>query len=267
MPLTGLTRPIVFFDLETTGLLPELDRVIEISLMKIFPDGKTFKLTQRFDPEMKIPAESSAIHGILNEHLAGQPRFADKASELYDIYDGADLGGYAMHRLDIPLLTKEFERAGLRFSAEGRRMVDVSVIFREKERRDLKSAYKFYCGKELIGAHGAEADNDATYEVFLAQLQRYPDLPKDVAGLHAFCTATDPCNVDREGKLMWRDGEAFFNFGKHRYKSLAEVCKLDSDYLDWIINKGDFAAELVEICRRARKGVFPRKAAPAAKAP
>lgn len=258
-PPMSFSKPIVFFDLETTGLFPEVDRVIEIALLKIFPDGKDFRLTQRFDPEIKIPSESTAIHGITNKDLEGQPRFADLAGKLYEIFDGADLGGYALRRLDIPLLTREFERVGHKFSMEGRRIVDVSVIFREKERRDLRSAYQFYCGKELIGAHGAQADNNATYEVFLAQLQKYPDLPRDVEGLHAFCNAPDPASVDPDGKLMWRDGEAVFTFGKHRYRPLAEVARTDGDYLDWIIGKGDFSPEFVEICARARRGIFPRK--------
>lgn len=261
MPLAPLQRPIVFFDLETTGLWAEVDRIIEIAVIKLFPDGKTERLTQRFDPGIKIPAESTAIHGILNEDLVGQPSFRDWATKLFEVFHGADLGGYALMRLDVPILTKEFERAGLSFSMVGRRIVDASVIFREKERRDLTSAYRFYCNKTLVGAHGAEADNNAAYEVFLAQLERYPDLPKDVEGINAFCTKSEPSQVDSDGKLVWRDGNAHFNFGKHRFQSLEQVVKEDSDYIDWIITKADFSADFVEICRQARRGVFPKKAA------
>lgn len=262
MTLTGLTKPILFFDLETTGLLVELDRIIEIALVKIFPDGKIIRRAQRFDPGIKIPMESIVIHGLTNEILAGQPRFVEKAAEFFEIFSDCDLGGFAVHRLDIPMLTKEFEKAGYTFSVEGRRIVDASVIFRERERRDLKSAYRFYCGKELVGAHGAQADADATYEVFLAQLERYPDLPRDMDGLHAVCHTIEPANVDPDGRFVWRDGEAFFNFGKHKYKSLAEVVRSDGDYLEWIINKGEFSKEVLNICSRAKNGVFPRKKVP-----
>jgi DNA polymerase-3 subunit epsilon len=123
----------------------------------------------------------------------------------------------------------------------------------------LTSAYRFYCGKTLVGAHGAEADNDAAYEVFLAQLERYPDLPRDVEGINAFCTSSEPSQVDKEGKLVWRDAEAYFNFGKHRYRSLEQVTREDPDYIDWIVAKGDFPMDFIDICRNARRGFFPRK--------
>lgn len=261
MPLAPLKRPIVFFDLETTGLWAEVDRIIEIALLKRYPDGRVERLTQRFDPGIKIPAESSAIHGMTNADLAGQPAFKEWAPRLFDVFRDSDLGGFALMRLDVPILTKEFDRAGFHFSMDGRRIVDASVIFREKERRDLTAAYRFFCGKTLVGAHGAQADNDAAYEVFLAQLERYPDLPKDVEGLNAFCTAGEPSQVDRDGKLVWRDGEAYFGFGKHRYRSLEQVTREDPDYIDWIITKADFPADFIEICRAARRGVFPKKAA------
>ncbi|MGQ0645303.1 MAG: exodeoxyribonuclease X C-terminal domain-containing protein, partial [Elusimicrobiota bacterium] len=228
--------------------------------LKVSPDGSAFKLTQRFNPGIKIPCESSAIHGILNKDLEGEPKFADFAPKLYSIFENADLGGFALRRLDIPILTKEFESAGLKFSMDGRRVVDASVIFREMERRNLSAAYKFYLGKELVGAHGAEADNDAAYAVFLAQLERYPQLPKDIQGLHDFCNAADPSCVDIEGKLVWRDGEAFFNFGKYRCKSLAEVCRTDPGYIDWIVQQGDFPKDFADICAKARRGVFPHPA-------
>ncbi|HRY30682.1 MAG TPA: 3'-5' exonuclease, partial [Elusimicrobiota bacterium] len=208
MPPFKLARPLVFFDLETTGLMQEIDRVIELGLLKLFPDGRRQKLLQRFNPGIKIPAESSAVHGITNKDLEGQPKFFEKAKELFDLFADSDLGGYNIKRFDIPMLTKEFEIAGLNFSMEGRRIVDPSVIFRVREPRSLSAAYKFYVGKELTDAHSAEADNDATFEVFLAQMERYPDLPRDVEGLHALGNAPDPGWVDADGKLVWRDGEA-----------------------------------------------------------
>jgi DNA polymerase-3 subunit epsilon len=260
-----IDRPLVVFDLETTGLLIDLDRIIEIALVKLFPDGRPpLRYQQRFEPGIKIPVESTAIHGIVNADLVGQPRFHEKAAEIYDIFNDADLGGFALKRLDIPMMIKEFERSGFHFSADGRRIVDASVIFREKERRNLTAAYKFYCGKDLVDAHSALADAEATYDVLLAQLDRYPDLPHDTAGLSEFCRGTDASNVDPEGRLVWRDGEAFFNFGKYRYRSLVDVAKSEPDYLDWIIHKADFSKELVDICQRARLGQFPRRAAPPA---
>jgi DNA polymerase-3 subunit epsilon len=259
MPLSPLTRPLVVFDLETTGLLVELDRIIEIGLVKIFPDGRTERLVQRFNPFMKIPVESIAIHKITNEMLKDAPPFREWAPRLFEIFDGSDIGGFALSRLDIPMLTKEFERAGFVFSMEGRRMADASTIFREKERRDLSAAYKFYCGKDLVDAHSAEADAEASYEVLLAQLDRYADLPNDMDGLHKFCTAPGPSQVDKEGRLLWRDGEAYFNFGKHRFHKLADVVKEDPDYIRWIVEKADFALDFIEICRQARLGIYPRR--------
>jgi len=259
MPLASLSRPIVFFDLETTGLLVELDRIIEIALIKLHPDGRTERLCQRFNPGIKVPAESVAIHGITDEMLRDQPLFKDWATRLYAFFENSDIGGYAMKRLDIPMLSKEFGRVGLSFTMDDRRMVDASVIYRKKEKRDLSAAYKFYCGKDLVDAHSADADTQATYEVLLAQLDRYADLPKDVDSLHAFCTAPEPSQVDQEGRLVWRDGEAFFNFGKHRYHSLEQVAQEDPNYLEWVVEKASFSADFVEVCRQARRGLFPHR--------
>jgi DNA polymerase-3 subunit epsilon len=262
-----LDRPLVVFDLETTGLLIDLDRIIEIALIKLYPDGRTpLRLAQRFNPGIKIPVESIAIHGITDAELVNEPRFHEKAAELHEIFSDADLGGFALRRLDIPMLTKEFERAGFSYNVDSRRIIDASTIFREKERRNLSAAYKFYCGKDLVDAHSALADAEATLDVLLGELDRYPDLPRDPAGLHEYCRGTDKNSVDPEGKLVWRDGEAFFNFGKYRYRSLADVARTEMDYLDWIIHKADFSKELVEICQRAKMGQFPRRAAPPAPA-
>ncbi|MBL0057537.1 MAG: 3'-5' exonuclease [Elusimicrobia bacterium] len=259
MPLAPLTRPIVFFDLETTGLLVELDRIIEIGLIKLFPDGRTERLVQRFNPSMRIPQESIAIHGITNDMLKDQPAFRDWAPRLFEIFEDADIGGFSLNRLDIPMLTKEFTQAGFAFSMDGRRIADASKIFREKEPRNLTAAYRFYCGKDLVGAHSAGADAEASYEVFLAQLDRYGDLPKEMNGIHRFCTAPGPSQVDLDGRLVWRDGEAYFNFGKHRFHKLAAVVQEDPDYIKWIVEKADFSPDFVEICRQSRRGIFPRQ--------
>jgi DNA polymerase III subunit epsilon len=256
-----IDRPLVIYDLETTGLMVDLDRIIEIAVIKLFPDGRPpLRFAQRFDPGIKVPAESTAIHGMTNADLTGQPRFHEKAGEIFDIFNDADIGGFALKRLDIPMMIKEFERSGYHFSMDGRRVVDASTIYQMKERRNLTSAYKLYCGKDLIGAHGAMADTEATYEVLLAQLDRYEDLPREVAALSQFLRTAEPSNVDPEGKLVWRDGEAFFNFGKYRCRSLLEVARTEPDYLDWIVQKGEFSKELIEICQQARRGSFPRRA-------
>lgn len=259
MPLAPLTRPLVVFDLETTGLLVELDRIIEIGLVKLFPDGHREALVQRFNPFMKIPVESIAVHGMTNEMLKDKPAFREWAPRLFEIFEGSDIGGFALNRLDIPMLTKEFNRAGFVFTMDGRKIADAATIFREKERRDLSAAYRFYCGKELVDAHSAEADANASLEVLLAQLDRYEDLPKDMAGLHTFCTKPGPSQVDVDGRLLWRDGEAYFNFGKHRYHKLADVVKEDPDYIRWVVEKADFSPDFVEICRQARQGIYPRR--------
>lgn len=258
MTTLKLDKPIVFFDLETTGLMIEIDKIIEIGLLKINTDGTQFRLSQRFDPGIKIPIESSAIHGIYNKDLAGLPKFSDHAASLFDIFGDSDLGGYNIKRFDIAVLKKEFESAGYKFYLEGRRIVDASVIFREMEPRTLSAAYKFFVGKELEGAHGAAADIDATYAVFLAQMERYPQLPRDIQGIHEFCSKPNPNWVDFEGRLVWRDGAAFFSFGKYKYRSLEDVSNTDPGYLEWLCRQENFHRDFVHICQNALKGYFPQ---------
>jgi len=160
---------------------------------------------------------------------------------------------------DIHLLSQEFKRCGLDFTDAGRRVIDAQTIFHRREPRDLSAALRFYCSKELLGAHGALADCEAALEVLLAQLERYPDLPREVGGLHAFCNQSDQRFVDAQGRLFWRHGQACFNFGKYRSKTLEEVARMDSSYLEWLISEGKSSPELTEIYRRALRGHFPRK--------
>jgi DNA polymerase-3 subunit epsilon len=183
-----LSKPIVFFDLETTGVNIATDRIVEISILKVFPNGNKESKTWLVNPEMEIPKESSEIHGITNEQVATEPTFKELAQKVNEMVAGCDLAGFNSNRFDIPLLAEELMRAGIDFDMKNRKAIDVQVIFHKKEQRTLGAGYQFYCGKELEGAHGAEADTNATYEILLAQLNKYPDLENSVAALSEFST-------------------------------------------------------------------------------
>jgi DNA polymerase-3 subunit epsilon len=261
-----LTRPIVFFDLETTGLDFKYDRVMEIGALKLHPDGRKEIYTKRINPGMKIPAEIAALTGITNADVAGAPGFADVAEEIESFFAGCDVGGYNIARFDVKMLAEEFKRLGRDFGVETRGVVDAQVIFHHKEKRDLAAAYKYYCNKELKNAHSAQADTDATFEILVSQLERYPDLPQDVQGLHNFCRLDRDRFVDAEGKFIWRDGEAVFNFGKFRSQTLRQVAQSNRDYLDWVISpERNFGQDVIDLCYNAKQGRFPTK--PAAEDP
>jgi DNA polymerase-3 subunit epsilon len=208
-----LNKPLAFFDLETTGITVGADRIVEISILKLMPDGSKPVLTKRVNPEIPIPAGASKVHGIYDQDVAHEPTFKQLAPEISAFIGNADLAGYNSNKFDIPMLVDEFLRVEINFDMKGRRMVDVQNIFHKMEQRTLAAAYKFYCQKEIENAHSAEADIIATYEVFVAQLERYPDLAKDVEGLHQFTAMTQ--NVDLAGRIVFNDKkEEVFNFGK-----------------------------------------------------
>lgn len=255
-----LDKDIVFFDLETTGVALALDRIVDIALLKRRPDGSEESFSSLVDPEMPIPAEASAIHHITDEMVRGMPTFRALATRILDFIGLADLSGFNVARFDIPMLQAEFKRVGINFPLEGRRVVDAFVVFQRMEPRSLTAAYKFYCGKSLDGAHRAEADARASHDVLWAQLERYQDLPKDIAGLSAYCSQKDPRNVDAEGKFVWRNGKAAFNFGKFRSMGLDEVAKMEPSYLQWLMKADKTTPELAQICREALRGRFPTKA-------
>ena len=258
-PLT-LKRPIVFFDLETTGLDYKYDRIIEVAARKVHPDGRIEKFHTRINPGIRIPNEISALTGITNEEAARAPTFLQMAAEIQKFFDGADLAGYHIGRFDVKVMTEEFRRAGLDFESDCRLIVDSQAIFHQKERRDLTAAYKFYCNKDLEGAHSADADTAATLEIFLAQMERYPDLPRDIDEMHKYCKGPQDRFVDSEGKFFWRDGEAAFNFGKYKSQTLRNVAENHPDYLQWLISpERQFAQDVVDICYKAMKGIFPTK--------
>ena len=255
-----LDRPICIFDLEATGVNVLEDRIVDVCVLRREPDGTETVFSSLVNPGVPIPPEASAIHHITDDMVADQPRMADLAPKLLEIFAGADLSGFNAARYDIPLLTAELKRVGVDWPGTGRRVVDSFVIFSRKERRDLTAAYKFYCGKDLTGAHRAEADVRATAEILWAQAERYPDIPQDVAGLEAWCNQVDPSRVDADGKFVWKSGEAAFGFGnKHKSKTLREVVRTDRGYISWMIEKGNFSADVVRICREALDGKFPVK--------
>ncbi|MFA8436704.1 MAG: exonuclease domain-containing protein [Marinifilaceae bacterium] len=231
----NLKNPIAFFDLETTGINVAKDRIVEISIVKIQPNGKEEVKTLRVNPEMPIPAESSAIHGIYDEDVKNEPTFKEVAKNLAKFLEGCDLAGYNSNRFDVPVLAEEFLRAEVDFDMRKRKFVDVQTIFHKMEQRTLAAAYKFYCQKELIGAHGAEADTMATYEVLKSQLDRYEDLENDVEYLANFSSQTN--KVDFAGFIVKdKKGVEIFNFGKNKGKPVEQVLEEQPGYYGWILN-------------------------------
>ena len=234
----NLKNPLLFFDLETTGINIVKDRIIEISYVKVSPNGKEESRTFRVNPGMPIPPESTAIHGITDEDVTDCPTFKEIAKTLAKQIEGCDLAGYNSNRFDIPMLAEEFLRAGVDIDLNRRKFIDVQTIFHKMEQRTLSAAYKFYCDKDLENAHTAEADTRATYEVLQAQLDRYPALKNDVGFLSQFSSYSN--NVDFAGRMVYNDkGEEVINFGKYKGRLAAEVLKADPGYYSWIMN-GDF---------------------------
>tara|TARA_R110002020_G_scaffold129819_2_gene290425 strand:- start:16382 stop:17155 length:774 start_codon:yes stop_codon:yes gene_type:complete len=230
-----LTRPICFFDLETTGINVAKDRIVEISILKIFPNGNKESRTWLVNPEMPIPESVVAVHGISDEKVANEPTFKELAKEIYKMIRDSDLGGYNSDRFDIPVLAEEMLRAGIDFDMKNTVSVDVQTIFHKMEKRTLEAAYKFYCDKELTDAHSAAADTNATYEVLLSQLDRYPELENNVRKLSEFSTRKQ--SVDFAGFIsLDADGEEIFSFGKHRGKKVHDVLEAEPGYFGWILN-------------------------------
>lgn len=243
-------------DLETTGLDVTRDRIVEISVLLIHPDGTRVSKTRRVNPQMPIPEDATRVHGISDADVAGEPHFGQLAAGFLEFLGDADLAGYNIRAFDLPLLVREFERAGKRLALEGRSVVDAMEIFKKKEPRDLAAAFRFYCGKEREDLHAADADVLACAEILEAQLARYPDLPREPAALDALSRRGDW--IDSDGKFAWRGGEPVLNFGKLRGQSLRRVAREERSYLEWMLN-GDFPAEAKEIARRALANEFPTR--------
>ncbi|RAV27710.1 3'-5' exonuclease [Sinomicrobium soli] len=230
-----LTRPICFFDLETTGTDVAKDRIVEISVLKVYPNGNKESRTWLVNPEMPIPAYSTAIHGITDEKVAGEPTFKELSREVYNMIKDSDLAGYNSNRFDIPLLAEEMLRAEVDFDMKNRYAVDVQTVFHVMEKRTLEAAYKFYCDKTLENAHSAEADTTATYEVLKSQLDRYEELENDIGFLSEFTTRKQ--TADFAGYIVYNEkGEEIFGFGKHKGKLVEEVLEKEPGYFGWLLN-------------------------------
>jgi DNA polymerase III subunit epsilon len=246
-----LTKPLAVIDLETTGVNLGSDRIVEIAIVKIMPDGSKTVKRKLLNPEMPIPAGSSAIHGITDEMVKDAPTFKQVANELKQFIENCDLAGYNSNRFDIPLLAEEFLRIGMDFECKGRRLVDVQKIFHQMEQRTLSAAYKFYCEKTLEDAHSAEADATATWEVLEAQLVKYPQLGDNIESILKFLGEEQI--VDFARRFAFENGVEIFNFGKYKGRAVAEVLKAEPQYYDWMM-KGDFPMhtkqKLTEILNR-----------------
>ncbi len=230
-----LHKPLCTFDLETTGINISKDRIVEICILKVNPDASRESKTWLVNPEMIIPKESSAIHGITDEKIKDAPTFREIAPKIQEMINGCDLAGFNSNRFDVPLLAEEFLRVGLDFDLNKFKLVDAQTIFHKMEQRNLSAAYKFYCGKTLENAHSAEADVLATFEVLDAQVGRYEDLPKDVAGLSEFSFHSK--FADLAGMIHFdENNKEIFAFGKYKGQKVKEVFQKDLGYYAWIQN-------------------------------
>jgi DNA polymerase III subunit epsilon len=231
----NLKNPLIFFDLETTGIDVTSDRIVEISYLKIYPNGDEESKTMKVNPTIPIPAKVTAIHGITDKDVKDAPLFSEIARTLAKVFEGSDFAGYNSNKFDIPLLAEEFLRSGADIDLMKRKFVDIQVIFHKKEQRTLSAAYKFYCDKELIDAHSAEADTLATYEILKAQLDRYSDLPNDVDELSKFSSHNR--NADFLGRIIFdEEGHEVFNFGKYKGQLVEDILKKDQGYYGWMMN-------------------------------
>ncbi len=230
-----LKNPLVIFDLETTGINIVTDRIVEISYLKVHPNGDMESRTMKINPTIPIPAKATQIHGITDEDVKDAPTFQEVARSIANIFEGCDFAGFNSNKFDIPLLAEEFIRADVDIELKKRKFIDVQVIFHKKEQRTLEAAYKFYCNKILDNAHSAEADTQATFEILEAQLERYEDLPADIDALSKYSSHNR--NADFAGRIIYdENGTEVFNFGKYKGQQVEEVLKKDPAYYSWMLN-------------------------------
>ena len=251
----ALDRPLAFFDLETTGLSIDRDRIVELALIKVHPSGDVLERVRRFNPGIPIPPEATDVHGITDADVADEEPFARRARSLAALLDDADLGGFNIRRFDVPMLLAEFGRAGVPFDVSGRRMIDMQIIFHREERRDLSAAARFYLGRDHEEAHTALGDIRTSAAVLSAQLERYEHLPRDLNGLQEYCDEFAPF---RTGLQLWFDDPGdglIFRRGKHRGRSLEEVAREQADYLEWMLGADDMDQEVLDVVRRALENV------------
>ncbi|MFD2541967.1 exonuclease domain-containing protein [Lacinutrix gracilariae] len=253
----NLTKPICFFDLETTGVNISKDRIVEIAILKVYPDGKEESKTWLVNPEMPIPAEVTAIHGISDKDVADKPTFKELAKEINNVIKDADLGGFNSNRFDIPLLAEEMLRAEVDFDMKNRVSVDVQTIFHKMEQRTLVAAYKFYCNKDLTDAHSAAADTNATFEVLKAQIEKYDSLENDTKFLADFSSRKK--FADFAGFLIFnKNGEECFSFGKHKNKRVLDVLNDEPGYFGWLLN-ADFPLYTKKVLTAIKLSTFNNK--------
>lgn len=253
LPQLRLERPLVFFDLETTGTDPARDRIVEIALVKVMPDGSKETFSSRVNPQCHIPEATTAVHGISDADVAEAPTFTDIAKRVAGFIEGCDLAGYNCNRFDMPMLSEEFYRAGVPVDLHSRKVVDVQVIYHKREARTLSAAHEFYCGYTFDGAHGALADTEATYNVLRGQLAKYDDLPNDVDRLDEYTTQRRV--VDFAGRFIYNDkDEVVFNFGKYKGQRVSDVLTKEPGYFGWMMNS-DFPADTKFQLQKIKKSI------------
>ncbi len=256
-----LDRPLAVFDLETTGIDPDKDRIVQIAIIRVEVDGRRTTFETLVNPEIPIPPESTKVHGIKDSDVQDKPTFSQIRREVEDFLRDAALGGFNSINFDTPLLMAELRRAEGDLDLRGVMQLDAMRIFHTMERRDLTAAFRFYCQEELVGAHSALVDTEATLAILDAQIGRYEEVPDQVEELHRFCNPNEGKYVDRRRKFLWDDeDEAVFTFGKYKNQSLNAVCKdqRGRGYLEWMLGK-DFNEEVKDILRSALDGVFPKR--------
>ena len=251
-----LVRPLAIFDIESTGTSPRTDRIIELAIVRVEPDGTQAVKTWLVDPTIPIPHETTQIHGIYDIDVIGKPTFSEIVDEVDSFIAGCDLGGYNVIHFDIPILEEEFNRCGRNLDVDSRHIVDAQKIFHKKEPRDLSAAVRFFCGHDHEGAHGAEADALATLDVLVGQCERYGDIPDSVEKIELEFNNIDPTKVDRSGRFKWENGEVVVNFGKKKGEKLRDLAQHDKNFLKWMVN-GDFPIDTRNIAANAMKGEFP----------
>ncbi|MGD8321965.1 MAG: 3'-5' exonuclease [Gemmatimonadota bacterium] len=253
----ALDRPLVFFDLETTGLDRKNDRIVELALIRLSPQGDVLEKVRRFNPGIPIPAEATAVHGITDADVADEAPFCARARALDELLEGCDLAGFNIRRFDLGMLVAEFARCGIRLELQGRRIIDMQNIFHREEPRDLSAAARFYLGREHEEAHTALGDIRTSAAVLGAQLQRYPDLPRDLDGLHAYCDAYAPILTEVDRWFSSEEDGRVFRRGKHKGRPLDEIARLEPDYLQWMLGADDMDEDVLRIVRDAIRRATP----------
>ena len=249
--LIELDRPLVFFDLETTGLSTQDDRIIEMAILRVSPQGDVMERVRRFNPGIPISPDASAVHGISDEDVADEALFSARAKSLFELMDPCDLGGFNIRRFDLPMLISEFKRADLDFDHRTRRVIDMQGIFHREEPRDLSAAARFYLGREHLEAHTALGDIRTTAAVLAAQIESYPHLPRDMDGLHRYCDEVLPIRTAVEQWFRKEGADLIFRRGMHKGLPLAEVAVEKTDYLEWMLGADDMEEEVLDVVRGA----------------